>query len=160
MSGLSPTRAPQQNAGFVARLCADSAAACSSLPRITRAAVGQLQSPLDGVTSLACGVAVTALWDRPVGFIASCVLGRSRRNRTKPKLAWISPAVSHLGLCRPLYKNRAVAALLVVQRPEQREFLKLPSPIPRPPCSLLQSARMPGWPSLDYRHSRELAPPP
>jgi hypothetical protein len=93
-TGLQPTRAGISDSGS------------------PRAAVGQLQPPLDGVTSLACGVAVTALWDRPVGFISSCVLGRSRRNRTKPKLAWISPAVSHLGLCRPLYKNRVVASSL------------------------------------------------
>jgi hypothetical protein len=83
--------------------------------------------------------------------LLSCLLrfsasARNSRRGQAPRYPWVYV--------------RAVAALLVVQRPEQRELLKLPSPIPRPPCSLLQSARMPGWPSLDYRHNRELAPPP
>jgi hypothetical protein len=44
-------------------------------------------NPPDVITSLAGRMAVMTLWDRPADFIASCVLDRSHRNRTKPKLA-------------------------------------------------------------------------
>jgi hypothetical protein len=44
-------------------------------------------TPSDVITSLAGRMAAMTLWDRPAEFIASCVLDRSHRNRTKPKLA-------------------------------------------------------------------------